>query len=87
MISTSALASASFASTQARAGRFLGSTQAVHTSFIGARLRMSVTQMVAASSFDLLEPHFASRRSISPSISLVYPFTSASRFFATTPAR
>ena len=37
MISTSAFGSASFASTQARAGRFFGSTQAVHTSFIGAR--------------------------------------------------
>ena len=46
MISTSAFGSASLASTQARAGRFLASTQAVQTSFIGARLRMSVTQIV-----------------------------------------
>ena len=87
MISTSAFGSASFASTQARAGRFFASTQAVHTSFIGARFRMSVTQMVADRTFDLLEPHFASSRSISSTISLVWPFTSLSRPFATTPAR
>src|SRR5687768_8461859 len=87
MISTSALGSASFASTQARAGRFLASTQAVQTSFIGARLRMSVTQMVAESTFDLLDPHLASRRSISSRICLVWPFTSWSTFLATTPAR
>ena len=68
MISTSAFGSASLASTQARAGRFFASTQAVHTSFIGARLRISVTQMVADRSFDLLEPHFASSRSISSTI-------------------
>src|SRR5690349_17800006 len=47
MISTSAFGSASAASTQARAGRFDLSTQAVQTSFIGARLRMSVTQICA----------------------------------------
>src|SRR4051812_32837835 len=87
MISTSAFGSASFASTQARAGRFFGSTQAVQTSFIGARLRMSVTQMVADRTFDLLLPHLASRRSISSTISLVCPFTSLFRSFATIPAR
>src|SRR6185503_19625431 len=87
MISTRALGSASLASMQARAGRFFGSTQALQTSFISARLRMSVTQMVACSTFDLFEPHFASRRSMSSRICLVWPFTSWSMFLATMPAR
>ena len=71
MISTRQAGSASFASTQARTGRFFGSTHAVQTSFSDARLRMSVTQMVAASSFDLLVPAFANSRSISASTSAV----------------
>src|SRR5438105_440628 len=87
MISTSARGSASFASTQARAGRFLASTHALHTSFIGARLRMSVTQICACRTFDLCEPHLPSRRSISSSTSFVCPLTSFSRPFATMPAR
>jgi len=70
MISTRPFGSASAASTQARAGRFFGSAQAVHTSFINARLRISVTQMVAVRSFDLLLPALASSRSISSTIFL-----------------
>src|SRR5690606_35714450 len=62
MISTSARGSASFASTQARAGSAALSTHAVHTSFVGARLRMSLTQISAERSLDLLVPHCASRR-------------------------
>ncbi len=65
MISTRARGSARRDSTQARAGVFAGSTHAVHTSFIGVRLRMSLTQIRAERIFDLLEPHLASRRSVS----------------------
>src|SRR5690606_11074680 len=74
MIWTKAFGSASFASTQARAGKFFGSAQAVHASFIAARCRMSVTQMDAESTFDLLDPALARRRSISARISSVCPF-------------
>ena len=56
MISTERPGAASLASTVARAGALPGETQASQTSFIWLQVEMSVSQMLADSTFDLSVP-------------------------------
>src|SRR5690242_11991016 len=56
MISTLLSGVASLASTVARAGVLPGDTQASQTAFISAKVRISASQILAVSSFDLSVP-------------------------------
>jgi len=87
MISTSVSGVPRRASTQARAGTFFASTQAIHASSIFALSRMPVIQMVALRMRDLLLPASASNLSILARISAVCPFMSFLRSSAVRPAR
>src|SRR5206468_13005799 len=70
-ISTVNWGAASFASTQARAGVLPGATQLSHTEFISAKVPISASQIVADSSRSLLDPAYASSRSIEARMSRV----------------
>ena len=56
---------------QARAGVLPGTTHASHTLFISSTVRMSESQIVAVSSFDLSVPALARKASMNERISRV----------------